>query len=227
MITLYEFDSSAYCAKVRKILEYKGLPFERVEIDYLARTEPRALSGQPLVPVIKDGDRVVADSTAIALDLEERYPTPALLPAGAARIHALLLEDWSDTHLEKVAAPVHLLGPGNTDAIARTAIARRPPAPLVRPFARLGGPLLRAQSAWHHRGRTYGQHLAAFDAELDRLEALFAVSPFALGEQPTLPDFAFFGVLAVLEGLSGFERVEARPSLARWYGRVKALASPG
>ncbi len=223
MITVYEFDSSPYCAKDRKILELKGLAYERIEVDYVSRSEPRTLSGQRLVPVIKDGDRVVADSTRIALYLEERYPSPGLLPDGAARERALILEDWSDEHLAKVGAPVHLLGPGNAEAIVRAAMVRRPPSPLVRPFVPLAAWFLRAQTARSHRGRTYAEHSAAFCAELDRLESLFASSSFAMGDGPTLADTAFYGVLSVMEGLSGFEHVASRPHLHGWFARMKAL----
>ncbi len=39
------------------------------------------MSGQPLVPVIVDGERVIADSTAIIEYLEQTYPDPPLYPA--------------------------------------------------------------------------------------------------------------------------------------------------
>ena len=58
------------------------------------------LSGQRQVPVLVDGDQVIADSSAIALHLDQREPDPALIPTDprqAAQVH--LLEDWADTTL--------------------------------------------------------------------------------------------------------------------------------
>ena len=54
-------------------------------------------SGQGLVPVLVDGGRAIADSTAILLHLEERYPDPPLVPTRpGARAECLVLEDWAD-----------------------------------------------------------------------------------------------------------------------------------
>ena len=33
--TLYQFATSPFCAKVRKILDFKGLDYRVVEVDYL------------------------------------------------------------------------------------------------------------------------------------------------------------------------------------------------
>jgi glutathione S-transferase len=56
-----------------------------------------AASGQGLVPVLLDGPRAIADSTAILLYLEERHPDPPLVPRDpAARACCLILEDWAD-----------------------------------------------------------------------------------------------------------------------------------
>jgi glutathione S-transferase len=43
------------------------------------------VSGQSLVPVLVDGDAVVADSPAILEHLERRFPDPPLYPRGEAR----------------------------------------------------------------------------------------------------------------------------------------------
>jgi glutathione S-transferase len=49
------------------------------------------------VPVLVDGDKAVADSTAILLYLDERYPDPPLVPKDAAAKNlCLMLEDWAD-----------------------------------------------------------------------------------------------------------------------------------
>jgi glutathione S-transferase len=56
-----------------------------VMIDYADRSPVIEVSGQGLVPVIVDGDRVVSDSTAIMRYLEERNPDPPLFPRDAAR----------------------------------------------------------------------------------------------------------------------------------------------
>lgn len=101
MLELHQFRHSAFCLKVRMVLQAKGLSFRTVEVTPgVGQVAVFRLSGQRQVPVLVDGDQVIADSSAIALHLDQREPDPALIPADprqAAQVH--LLEDWADTTL--------------------------------------------------------------------------------------------------------------------------------
>jgi hypothetical protein len=71
-----------YCARVRLALAEKGLAYEAVEIDL--RDRPAwlyDLNASGKVPVLDDGF-VLPESSVIMEYLDERYPEPALLPAG-------------------------------------------------------------------------------------------------------------------------------------------------
>ena len=82
-------------------LQAKGLSFREVEVTPgIGQIALFRLSGQRQVPVLVDGDDVVADSSAICRHLEALRPDPALIPADArqrAQMH--LIEDWADTTL--------------------------------------------------------------------------------------------------------------------------------
>jgi len=53
------------------------------------------VSGQPLVPVVVDGDEVVSDSSAIVEWLERRVPEPSLYPRDPARrAEAQIFVSW-------------------------------------------------------------------------------------------------------------------------------------
>jgi glutathione S-transferase len=94
---LIQIPFSHNCVKVRVALSFKGVKYETLDIAPMDRASVVAASGQGLVPVIVDGDRAIADSTAILLYLEERHPHPPLLPSQAeARAECLILEDWAD-----------------------------------------------------------------------------------------------------------------------------------
>ena len=82
---LYRFPYSTNVERVALALAHKGLAVESVEIDPADRTPVREVSGQDLVPVLVDGERVVADSTRILHYLEDRYPDPPLYPRDPAR----------------------------------------------------------------------------------------------------------------------------------------------
>ena len=101
MLELHQFRHSALCLKVRMVLQAKGLTYRTVEITPgIDQISIFLLSGQRQVPVLVDGDTVLADSSAIARYLETREPLPALIPTDpqhAAQLH--LIEDWADTTL--------------------------------------------------------------------------------------------------------------------------------
>ena len=79
---LHQFKHSAFCEKVRLVLAAKGLEAKLVEVvPGLGQIELFRLSGQRQVPVLVDGSEGIADSTEIALHLEQRHPLPQLLPA--------------------------------------------------------------------------------------------------------------------------------------------------
>jgi glutathione S-transferase len=95
MLRLYRFRYSTNVERVALALAYKGLEVESVAVDPGDRSPVRAVSGQDLVPVLIDGDDVIADSTNILHHLERRFPDPPLFPvdpAAAAEVEVFL--DW-------------------------------------------------------------------------------------------------------------------------------------
>jgi maleylacetoacetate isomerase len=71
--------------RVALALAHKGLEVESVEIDYSDRSPVIEVSGQPLVPVLVDGGKVIADSTRILRYLEASWPEVPLFPRDPAR----------------------------------------------------------------------------------------------------------------------------------------------
>jgi glutathione S-transferase len=95
MLRLYRFRYSTNVERVALALAYKGLEVESVAVDPGDRSLVREASGQDLVPVLIDGDEVIADSTRILHHLERRFPDPPLFPsdpAAAAEVEVFL--DW-------------------------------------------------------------------------------------------------------------------------------------
>ena len=78
---------SPYCWRTRMALAHKGLAVETIPWRFTEK-DALAFSGQGRVPVIRDGDRVVSDSWAIAEYLEDAYPDRPSLFGGANRARA-------------------------------------------------------------------------------------------------------------------------------------------
>jgi glutathione S-transferase len=95
MIRVWRIPFSTNVERVALALAYKGVAAEWVDVAPEDRTPVVAASSQPLVPVLEDDGRIVADSTAILEYLEERYPEPPLYPRDPGRrAEARLLIDW-------------------------------------------------------------------------------------------------------------------------------------
>ena len=95
MRRLYRIPFSTNVERVALALGHKGLEAEWVDVEPGDRSEVERVSGQPLVPVLVEGDEVVVDSTEILRFLEARNPEPALWPAEEARRAELdVFLDW-------------------------------------------------------------------------------------------------------------------------------------
>ena len=105
---LYQFVGSPFCAKARKLLAFKGVEFEVVELDYLERKELVLASGQMMVPALTlESGETIVDSARIAMRLEELFPEPTIFPAGWRGVH-IALADYIDNRLEDSVFPVAL-----------------------------------------------------------------------------------------------------------------------
>lgn len=103
---LYTFFRSGTSHRLRIALNLKGLQTEQVAVDL--RTEQhlgdayKAVNPQQFVPALDLGDgTVLTQSPAIIEWLEERYPTPALLPSeqlARAHVRALAAIVGCDVH---------------------------------------------------------------------------------------------------------------------------------
>ncbi len=102
---LHNFFRSGTSHRLRIALNLKGLSYDYVAVDLRKNehlgTTFKSLNPQGLVPALVDGDHVLTQSVAIIEWLEERYPTPALLPTDIndrAHVRALAAIVGCDIH---------------------------------------------------------------------------------------------------------------------------------
>ena len=104
---LYEHPLSSYAQKVKIALREKGLDFKAETPPALgsgkAEGQFAAASPRNEVPALIDGDAQIFDSTIILEYLEDKFPSPPLLPRDpAARAKARMIEDVCDTLYEAI-----------------------------------------------------------------------------------------------------------------------------
>jgi glutathione S-transferase/maleylpyruvate isomerase len=102
MLTIYSTPESLYCAKLRILLRHKKTQWQEIEPQGgCGSAEYRALIPSGTMPALVDGDRVIADSEAIAEYLNETISEPAMLPADPyARAKCRERSRFHDTRLE-------------------------------------------------------------------------------------------------------------------------------
>ncbi|HZC45745.1 MAG TPA: glutathione S-transferase family protein [Candidatus Acidoferrum sp.] len=212
---LYQFLGSPFCAKARKLLAFKGVEFETIEVDYLERKELLLASGQIMVPAVTldDGETIV-DSARIAMRLEELYPEPTIFPAGWRGMH-LVLADYIDNHLEERVYAVALadeLAYYSSQGADRGALWR-----LIRERKYGAGfvdRVIAEQSVNWERARAA---LAPFEEQL-------ASAPFLTG-RIGLADFALYGQLFYLAFTGELKIPADMKNLRAFFGRVDRITS--
>jgi len=98
---LYGANPSPFFRKARVVLEEKGIPYETEPLVPIPKT-PELLALHPMgkIPILRDGDTVVPDSSVICAYLERKFPAPALYPEAPADLaKALFLEEYADTRM--------------------------------------------------------------------------------------------------------------------------------
>ena len=212
---LFQFATSPFCAKVRKLLEYKGVDYELVEVDYLERKELVLASGQIMVPALtlENGETVI-DSARIAMRLEELYPQPTIFPPGQRGLH-LALARYIDGALEDEIFPASI-----PDELA---------------YFRRQGP--DREAMWRLiRERKYGagfvdRALREHQERLDR--AVTALMPFEeqlsagafLTGRIGLADFSLYGQLSYLALAGELKLPATMPNLRAFFGRMDRISS--
>lgn len=202
MIELYQFELSQYSEKVRLILDYKELNYRKIEVTPgIGQVELFQMSGQTKVPVIKDGNQVVADSTEIAKYLDRHYPERPLIPEDPKqRGLCLLIEEWADESIGIKSRKV-LFGALTQNQSFRTSLLPASTPDIVKSLVEvLPSDLFKVLGL----GVGYGADVvksAAVDLQqdLESLCLLLSDSAYLVGDQPTLADLAVAGLSMLIK----------------------------
>ena len=106
MIKLYDFKSSPNCQRVKVVLAEKNLPYEIIPVDLRKQEQKTAeflkLNPYGKVPVLLDDGTALYESCIINEYLNEKYPSPPLMPADPGkRAKARILTDYGLAHLDE------------------------------------------------------------------------------------------------------------------------------
>ncbi|MBI5505732.1 MAG: glutathione S-transferase family protein [Deltaproteobacteria bacterium] len=228
MVTLYQFEISPFCDKIRRVMHVKRVEYTTREISMQdAVTKVRKVNPVGKLPAIEHEGRHFGDSTEIAYYLEERFPEPRLIPSDPRQrglCHAL--EDWADESLyfyemylrftlgHNAARWVPVLCANDSELVKRAArfvIPRHMKAILVKQG--LGR-------------KSRKQVVADMRRHFEALEGMLSGGAWLLGDDLTLADIAVFVQLFCICGAKeGAAALAEFAGVARWMERVDAATA--
>ena len=198
---------SPYCWRIKLALAHKGLAAQTIPWRFTEQAEI-AFSGSKTVPVLVDGENVVADSEMIAEYLDAAYPdAPSLFAGAPGRALTQFIRRWTEGILHPALANLlvpdifRLLHPKDQNYFRESREARL-------------GTTLEALAALRDA------NLAAFQAALAPVEFTLKGQAFLGGETPLYADHIVFGALQWGRKTSPAPLLEPDGIVAQWMTRV-------
>lgn len=230
MITLYQFSTSPFSEKVRRALNYKGVPFDIHEVARakVAEGDYEHVSPTGKFPTIRDGDTVVWDSTDILYHLESAYRSPPLVPAGArdaALAHAI--EEWADESLYFYEMTLRLTWEHNLDAALDEFARALPGVPKSRLKSMIVEATTRLTEAQGVGRKPRDQVVRDVERHFRALDGLLDGRDWLIGDAPSIADLAVIAQVNALRYAREADNALAQTNhVSGWLDRVDELAPP-
>jgi len=224
MITIYQFEISPFCDKVRRACYYKNLPFIAQEVSLLGAGK---FSSAKKLPVIDDNGQRIQDSTQIIKYLDQKYPHPRLFPSDPKELaFCNLLEDWADESLYYYDIALHFSFPENAKRRAEQLLKHERPwmRPLLRPLVPV---LLRKQGESQGAGRRPRDViLADIERHIANIEIFLGNQEFLLKSGMSAADISVFVELDAINAAElGAEIIARYGAVSSWMSRVQSLTN--
>jgi glutathione S-transferase len=201
---------SMFSWRTKMALKHKGLEYESQPL-LMSDKAAIAFSGGKTVPIIKDGDRVVRDSWAIAEYLEDRYPErPSLFGGAIGRGMAQAFNTWADRTLLALLMPVIVFDLYQRVDPGDEAFFRRQFEGFLR------STLEEARS----RRAEFAKRL---DRQLEAWQAVLKRQPYVCGAAPAYGDYILFSLFQWARIASPQDIIAAGTPLDAWRGRMLDL----
>ncbi len=209
-VILHHFEASPFSEKIRLIFGLKQIAWQSVLIPRIM-PKPDLIpltGGYRRTPVLQIGADIFCDTQVIVRELEARFPTPSLCPAGHTGL-PWMIGMWTDRAF--FASTIPLVFGSLGDKVPQSFIDDRTKL--------RGAPFdVAAMTAAlpHHR--------AQFRSNLDLLEAELSARPWLLGDEVSLADVnAWMNLWYVRTNLTDSDALFAEfPRIRDWESRLQA-----
>lgn len=227
-ITLYQFATSPFTEKVRRALNYKGIPFEVHDVERMkARSGGYSdVSESGKFPAIVHDGTPVLDSTDIIEYLDRVSPAPALIPANPRdRALAHAIEEWADESLYFYEMTMRLTWENNLEAALDEFAQSLPDIPKPQLKELIRSATTETVTAQGVGRKSRERVVSDVNRHFEMLENLLAGRDWLVGDALSLADLAVIGQLnALLYAREARAAATGKQAIADWMARLDEVA---
>lgn len=230
MLKLYQYEVCPYCCKVKSVLDFKKIPYEKIEVNPMTHEElagnEKALKHDK-VPVVVDDGKTLLESNDIIRYLDTKYPKrPIFAKRGAP---SALQDQWmrfaDDELVQILPANIYRTLPEALDSFKYITKVGKFPA-WKRYYLMLGGAVamnIVAKKGMKKKG--IADPRKALEETLEKLSDGLGKSQFLGGQEPDAGDLVCHGVLRSVREMKVWKDIEKNKKVADWYERVGRLCA--
>ena len=227
MLIVHQYHLSPYNEKVRRMLNFKGIPYQEKYWLLADRNKVKAFNPTGKLPALEHGDQMICDSTDVAYYIEEQFPEKPLIPADPAQramIH--VLEDWADESLYFYEMHLRFTTPGNRERnmprmVENESRFLRWLLPKVVP-----GGIAKITASQGIGRKSIEQLMIDVGRHISAIDGLLGEQDWLVGDQLSLADLAVYAMFqALCDADMAMVVLQRFPVVMSWMARVEDATS--
>ncbi len=224
---LYQYQACPFCWKVRAMLSFKKIPYEKIEVHPLNKKEIAFSAEYRKVPIfIDEAGKQVNDSTPIMKYIDEHYPE---MPVFERELPQKKIEEqwleWADRKLLRALPPLIYQNLGTSlkafDYITQVEKFNWLQQRLIKYSGAMVMTLVAKKSAREQGIQNPEEH---FKKCLEEWALALGNQAYLGGGKPNGADLAILGILKSIETLPAFQCIPKNKTVQEWFNRCNEVA---